>query len=272
MKKTIALLVLLSTVLFAYVDSDMDGVEDKRDKCPNTPLTDLVNADGCTKKSLASDSHYDIIVGVGYGQTDYTLTPNTDTYSTMFQADYFYRDFSLAASTSFYNTTSSGYSDSGMNDSVIEATYMLHPSQEVGVRVGGAVILPTYNSSLNNNNTDYRVSINISRYIDKTTLFAGYAYTLINDNDVVNSTDRVYYQNTNAYTLGGGYQFTSKLYASLSYFQANSIYKGVQDLKSMSLYAFYSIDTHWFANFSFSKGLSDSTSNTFGYISLGYYF
>jgi hypothetical protein len=37
-------------VLFAYVDSDMDGVEDKDDLCPNTLMTDLVDLNGCTIK------------------------------------------------------------------------------------------------------------------------------------------------------------------------------------------------------------------------------
>ena len=265
-------LLLISVTLFAYVDSDMDGVEDALDRCPGTPITDLVDAKGCSKQSLVDNNHYDIIVGVGIGQTNYALTPNTDTYTSILQADYYYKDFALQASTSFYDTTSRGYSDSGMNDSVIAASYILHPSSDVGVRVGAGVILPTYDSDLNNNETDYIASLNVSRSIGDANIFAGYSYTIINDKDVVNATDTVYYQNTNAYTVGAGYNFTPKLYANLSYFQANSIYKGVQDLKSVSAYMFYSIDDNWFFNLSYSRGLSDSTSDSYGYVSLGYYF
>ena len=46
----IVLLVLSSTSLLAYEDSDLDGVEDKLDQCPNTSFSDLVDIRGCTKK------------------------------------------------------------------------------------------------------------------------------------------------------------------------------------------------------------------------------
>ncbi|MBU0632090.1 DUF3187 domain-containing protein [bacterium] len=265
-------LLFITATLFAYVDSDMDGVEDSLDKCPNTPMTDLVDIKGCSTKSLADNQHFDIIVGVSLGQTNYALTPNTDTYATTAQVDYYYKDFSLQASTSFYNTTSSSYSDSGMNDSIVAASYMLHPSNDVTVRLGAGAILPTYDSNLNNNETDYFASVNVSRTIDDANIFAGYSYTMINDSDVVDASNTIYYQNTNAYSIGAGYDFTPKLYANLSYFQANSVYKGVQDLKSVSTYIFYSIDENWFFNVSYLKGLSDSTSDNYGYVSLGYYF
>lgn len=270
--KYIFSLLFIATSLFAYVDSDMDGVEDSVDRCPNTPITDLVDAKGCSKESLVSENHFDIVIGASFGQTNYALTPNTDTYATTAQVDYYYKDFSLQASTSYSSTTSSGYSESGMNDSVVAASYMLHPANDLSIRLGVGAILPTYDSDLNNNNTDYTASMNISRNIGNATIFAGYSYTMINDTDVVNATDTVYYQDTNAYTVGAGYNFTPKLYANLSYFQANSIYKGVQDLKSVSTYIFYSIDTNWFFNLSYTRGLSDSTSDNYGSIGLGYYF
>ncbi len=270
--KYIFSLLLISASLFAYVDSDMDGVDDSVDRCPNTPITDLVDTRGCSKESLVDNNHFDIIVGMSFGQTDYTLTPNTNTYATTAQVDYYYKDFSLQASTSFYNTSSKGYNDSGMNDSTLAASYLLHPTDDIGVRVGVGAILPTYNSDLNNNKTDYTASVNVNKSIDDASIFAGYSYTMVNDTDVVDANNVVYYQNTNAYTIGAGYDFTPQIYASLSYYQANSIYKGVQDLKSASAYIFYTIDKNWFLNLSYSRGLSDSTSDSYGYASLGYYF
>ena len=47
------LTILLSVFfLYGYVDSDLDGVDDSVDKCPNTPFSDLVNEHGCSVKSL----------------------------------------------------------------------------------------------------------------------------------------------------------------------------------------------------------------------------
>ena len=37
----------------SFVDTDTDGVPDKRDECSHTPFVDLVDSRGCTVKTLA---------------------------------------------------------------------------------------------------------------------------------------------------------------------------------------------------------------------------
>jgi hypothetical protein len=46
------LLLLTEVIIFlnASVDSDLNGVPDTLDKCPNTPFLTLVNIDGCPIK------------------------------------------------------------------------------------------------------------------------------------------------------------------------------------------------------------------------------
>jgi len=46
------ILLLTGVIIFlnASVDSDLDGVPDTLDKCPNTPFLTLVNTDGCPIK------------------------------------------------------------------------------------------------------------------------------------------------------------------------------------------------------------------------------
>jgi len=283
MKKILLLAMsgLLASSLMAYSDSDMDGVDDAHDKCPNTPLMDLVDINGCTIQKLTppkNDHHYDIIVGANYTGSNYVSTPSTATYSTSFQFDYYYKDFSLQASTSFYTTDANdGYSDSGMNDSFIGAAYNFHPSKELTLRLGVGVLLPTYDTSLNNNNSDYLASLNVSYTMGKANIFAGYIYTQINDDDVLitlrdGTQYSVYYQNTNAYSLGLGYYLSNKLYVSGAYNQTQSIYQGTDDAKTLSGYAYYGIDAHWFMNFSYAYGLNDVASDHAASIKLGYYF
>ena len=72
MRKTVLFFVLLIS-LFAYVDSDFDGVEDEADKCPNTPFDILVDLDGCPLK-MAKDGYFDAIVGIGYADTQSGFT------------------------------------------------------------------------------------------------------------------------------------------------------------------------------------------------------
>jgi hypothetical protein len=284
MKKFTTLLftfICLTTALFAYSDSDMDGVDDAVDKCPNTPLTDLVDINGCSKKKLTfqrSKSHYDIVAGIGYSGANYVTAPVTDTYYTSFQFDYYYDDFSLQASTSFYRTEGdSGYSDSGMNDTFLGAAYNFHPTEQFTLRLGAGFLLPTYDTSLNNNNTDYVASLNASYQLDKINLFAGYSYTMVKDDDVSitlsDGSRYIYtYKNTDAYSFGAGYSVTRAFYMSLAYNLTESIYTGVDDAKTASVYGYYGIDAHWFANFSYVHGLSDSASDHAGSLKIGYYF
>jgi len=271
MKKKLLLLALgfLSTSLFAYSDLDMDGVADSVDQCPNTPLTDLVDIQGCPIKSLVSANHFDVIVGAGYSDSNYASLNQTNTYSSSLQIDYYYKNFSLQASTSYYKTDGQNYSDNGMNDSFVGAAYKFKFNKSLSLRVGAGALLPTYNTSLNNNNTDYTASANLSYAISKINIFGGYAYTMINDDDIAGT---VAYQDTNAFTGGLGYYFTNKLYISGAYNTADSIYSGIEKIRTVSAYGYYSFNKHWFTTFSYAYGLSDSASDNAASVKVGYYF
>ncbi|NPA59905.1 MAG: DUF3187 domain-containing protein [Epsilonproteobacteria bacterium] len=262
-----ALLIISYTFLLAN-DFDMDGVEDVKDSCPNTPMSDLVDINGCTIKSLVSPHHFDIIFGLNYTQTDYESLGNSDTFDGSLQVDYYYKDFSIQASTSYYSSSSDLYSDSGIADSFIGAYYKIYPLNDLSVLFGGGLILPTNDSSIDNNNVDYTASLNLSYMLEKVNIFGGYSYTIINDDDTID----VKYQDTNSYSLGVGFYPTQELYLSGSFNSSSSIYKNVDDINTLSVYAFYTINTNWFTNFSYAYGLSDSASDNYLSLKLGYYF
>lgn len=274
MIKKILILTFVCVSLFAYADSDMDGVPNYLDKCPNTPITDLVGPNGCPIKSLVkkvhkkSVNHYDITIGANFGQSDYQLTPKANTYSSSLQVGFYHKAFSMQFSTQYYYTQSTNYNSSGMGDTTVSGYYAFHPTHTLTLQTGAGVILPTYESYLHNNKTDYLGSIFATYKPNKYSIFGGYTYTLINDTDVRGIT----YQNTNAFTAGAGYNFTPNFYTSLSYYEANSIYRGVENLQNVSLYMFYSINQHWFTIFSFAAGLNRATSQDYSSIKLGYYF
>ena len=269
---------LLSSGLFAYSDSDMDGVANSVDKCPNTPLTDLVDINGCSIKKVTpkqvSKGHADIILGLNYADSNFAQLNQSDTYSGSLQMDYYYGNFSLQASTSYYTTKAKTYSEQGMNDSFIGAAYNFRPIKNLSLRLGAGALLPTYQTSLNNNNTDYTGSASLSYTLAKVNVFGGYSYTMINDDDVVDTTNNTsyIYQDTNAYSAGLGYYFTNKLYMSGAYNLSNSIYKGIDDIQTASLYGYYSIDKNRFLIFSYAYGLSDTASDNAVSLKVGYYF
>ena len=276
MKEILFLIMLLNSLLLAYEDSDLDGVDDKVDRCPNTPFSELVDINGCTTKKLFADEYYDIIVGASYSESDSKTLNKTDTFSTTLQADYYYNKYSLGISTSYFIVDAKGYETKGLNDTYINASYQFKPQEELIVRVSAGVIIPTYSSDLHNNNMDYAIYSNLSYSLDKTTLFGGISYTLIMDDDIkindANKTLDVKYQNSLALNMGAGYYFTNDLYSSVSYNTSSSIYKSDEDIKTLSFYTYYSIDKHLFCTFSYSKGISDSASKNYFAVRIGYYF
>jgi len=269
--------VFYSTSLFAYSDFDMDGVEDKDDRCPNTPFMELVDINGCTTEYLISPHHFDLIVGVDYADSDYLTLNKTNTISSTLQIDYYYNNFSLQLSSAYYSTDGDNYSDSGIYDTFIGGAYQFSLVNSLLLRVGIGAILPTYKSIYDNNNIDYTASLNLSYNIDKINLFGGYSYTIIGDDDLYlvdenNNSVEVIYNNTSAFSIGAGYYMNNKVYISGSYNCSNSIYDGVEDIKTASLYGYYSFSENWFSTLSYAYGISDSASQNYVSLKVGYYY
>lgn len=273
---------LLTLSLFAYSDYDMDGVEDGIDRCPNTSLTELVDMHGCTIKNLEGDHHFDIIGGVSLSQfnenTLNALNPeDSTTINTTLQVDYYYKNLSVQASTSYFNAESQSYSNSGQNDSFLGATYQFNPTDSLFIRLGGGFVLPTYDTGYDNNNLDLSASVSANYLVNNINLFGSYSYTLVNDDDISyldsnNTTVNIDYQNTNAFSAGVGFYPTGRLYTSLSYNSSDSIYRSTDTIENASAYLFYTIDRHWFTTVTYAYGLSDSSSDQYIAVRLGYYF
>ena len=255
-------------MLFSYEDRDMDGVDDRNDKCLYTAFSDLVGSDGCTIESLESLHHFDIITGVSFSDTDYNTLSKTDTTTASLQLDYYYKNFSLSLNSSYYANNSETYSSSGMNDTYLGIDYKL-AFNKLYVGLGTGLILPTYDNTLNNNNTDYTANVNLSYNVGNLSLFGAYGYTFVNDNDVK---DVVSYQNTNYFSLGLGYFLTSKFNVSSYYNTSDSIFKGVSKIETVSLYAYYSMNDDFFTTLNYSYGLSDTASDNYIALKIGYYY
>jgi len=262
------LFVLSTSVLRAYIDSDLDGVEDAQDRCPNTSMTELVDLSGCTVRSLVSYHHYDIVLGGSFSQLDYRTNELTDTYNAELQIDYYYKNFSIQGLLSYYSSNSETYANRGLNDTYLSVYYQW-PLADLSIRFGAGVIFPTYKSDLENEAIDYTASVDMSYQLGDFTLLGRYGYTLINDDDIDGV---VAYQNTHAFNVGLGMRFNPAWYSSVSYNYSNSIYTDVEALQSISLYTFYSFDANWFGIVNYAYGLSDSTSNHYLSLKVGYYF
>ncbi len=274
MKKLLILFVMLPLWLFAYSDNDLDGVDDKDDLCPNTSLIEIVDDTGCTIEYLTApdkSASYDVVFGVGYAKNS-SSSQESKTNTQSLQIDYFYKKFSLQLQTSHFSTSSKSYDNSGMSDSYLGLYYRVGLSEKLKANVGARLNIPTYKSNLDNNNLDYTLSASFNYRLEKFTLLCGLGYTIVNDDDIDNELYKLKYQNTFNYHIGLGYYVLPRLYANISYTNSKSIYAGDEDLTSASFYGHYSFDEHWFSTISYSKGLSDTTSDYTSSLRIGYYF
>jgi hypothetical protein len=270
MRRTLLLLGCLCSLLWGYSDEDADGVEDRFDRCPGTSFSDLVDAQGCTVRSLAPSTVMDVVVGVVVQDGTSALTQEGDTDTSLaLQFDLYHGPWSVQALTS-YDLSSER---EGMGDTLLAGSYLFRPGGSLTLRFGAGVILPTYETGYDNEAADWRTSVGATYDLaEKLNLFGSYSFTLVNDKDVGSGSDAIRYQNMNAFTLGAGSNLSSSLYASLSYFQSDSIYRGVEAVQSVTAYGLYTLTGKWFTTLAYSIGLSDSASDTTAAIRLGYTF
>jgi len=259
MRRILIFLLLLSVSLMAYRDMDLDGVEDRDDKCPNTPLSDLVDLDGCTIKSLVSNHHFNISIGEIYKKDS-----DLKILSTSIRVNYFYKDkISIGLSSSYFKRDDIS-SDSGLNNTYIFGFYNFKPTKSFSIKSGVGISLPTYDSK--NNRLDYSLSSYFSFNIDRLYLLGGLGYNIIGDKNL----ETLEYQNSPFFSFGFGYAFSDKIYSSLNYIDTKSIYKGYDNIRSLSLYNNFKIDRNWFLNLNYMRGLnSASVDNSIG-VRVGY--
>lgn len=261
MYKILIYFLVFSSSLLAYIDSDMDGVIDKNDKCKNTLLTDLVDLSGCSVKSLVSFQHFDILLGKSYStdkSSNLTLSSIT--------LDYYYKVWSLQLSSSFYEISANRQISMGMNDTYVNISYLFQAFENFYLKFTGGIVFPTYNS--NDNNIDYSTSL-YGRYTrDKFSFIVEFGYGKIGDR---NKDNIVSYNNTFSYSTSIGYTWNKKLYTSISYNQSNSVFKGSDNLKILSLYGYYSINQHWFSTINYRHGFLSVGSRKSVGVNIGYY-
>lgn len=259
----VIIFLFMPMLLLAYSDSDsdMDGVDDKSDQCPNTSLTELVDLRGCTIKNLLSPHHFDIILGQSYVEDD-DIRLNLS----QLQMGYYYKNFSLQLSGSYFDVRGDTLQDSGLNDVYLNSYYQIRPTSNLLIRFGGGVAFPTYERS--SNKTDYRASLQTTYTQNDFSLFGELGYTVVGDNDS-NSSSTLEYNNTYFYKIGLGYYVNNNFYSSLAYTHFRSTAE--QDIETVSLYGYYMLTNNWFTTINYSYGLSDNAMDSVVGLKLGYY-
>ncbi len=252
MIRCVPFILALPLLLLAYSDYDMDGVEDRFDACNATPFTDIVDATGCSIRSLESAHQFQATLLLSYAQLDPATFKAKEILNTILSLDYTYHDFGFWTSLSHYNMAE----EEGMNDTYIALSYRLHPLQTVDLVGTTGVILPTYTPDSKGSAADMFMTLECDAYINALTLAATLTYTWINDHD----SDVQKFQNTMAFSLAAGYLWTPTLSTLLSYSYSDAIYTDIPALQSGSLQLFYALSSDISLLTYYAMGLSASSS------------
>lgn len=158
--------------------------------------------------------------------------------------------------------------ESGIGDISAMATLNVLDNADWVVDLTGRVKLPTGSESkgLSNGETDYAVQANVDKYFGAFNLSAGLGYRWLGEPSGVDL-DNVTYG-----SIGGGYKFTQASSVGVSYDWATAAVNGSAKPQEISVFGSYRISDSYKLSAVLYKGLSNSSPDVGGGLTLNYYF
>ena len=212
------LIIFLTANLFLYgfSDSDLDGVDDSIDLCPNTPFDVLVDKNGCdlnkskdaSKTDNSNKSYYNIEVGLNNSLKNF----NHNNLSTYISMGYSFNNYYLYTKLSTYKLKSKRTYEVS---SAISKTFQynkLYTTLTLG--------LNSYFNNAYNKKNDYYTSLALSYVLnEKSLIYFNFNYTY---NGHAN---KIKYKNYVDFSIGYSYFFKNNLSIDLSLNYESKIYK-----------------------------------------------
>ena len=253
MKIVLIIFFLTYAINANFIDSDLDGVEDSKDLCPNSDIFDIVDKNGCTVKKLSvkEDNELSYSLSLSYFYSKDEVTQKS--YSLNFSIAY--KDFSAFIESSQYRNDT----DSGIDDTTVALFYTYKNTLNYTIGIGA--YLPTGGDS--DNKTDFFAKIKLSYENNNFDTYISYQKTFNRDLNTLNS---------NSYSLGLGYYFNYDFYSSISFTQSDSIYYKNEKSKYLSIFMNYYLNKHVYISANYSKGLNSNSTKSSYYFTFGYDF
>jgi hypothetical protein len=203
----------LSQTLFAFVDDDIDGVENSFDLCPHTPFDVVVDETGCDKNRLFKGKlTFEIGVEAEWFESDKSSTTNL-------YIDYAYRAFDL-----FLSTNRSSIQAVESNDIYLGVGYS-YQREKVFTKLSlGSLV-----SSSTQSNENYATLFLSYQWKSNLNFFGNYTYTHLQKR---RKKQKKYFESV---TLGTSYQFNSMLLLSLGYMHETFVAKRMNSKDSVFL-------------------------------------
>ena len=241
----IFLIFFFKSQLWSYQDSDIDGVDDTIDICPDTPFDKIVDTNGCPE-----DESYWGALTLQLGSDISIDEENNQINNYSFFGNYNYKKWNFSISNNqqtTYDSNNNRSVDGG--DLYLNLGYQFdYEKFQSNISLGTKVAIA--DKSIGTGENDYFSSIDINYLThQELMLFTQISYTLTGDSSTVN------YQNSFAYSLGIGEMITSNWYTALSYDYAKSIYSNTENYQSLSWLNSYSFSDNYFLNLNYTHGI-----------------
>ena len=231
---------------FAFQDSDLDGVDDSRDKCPNTPFYYLVDKYGCpikkiefNKKNLGKKRRIRYYYRIGFSHTKDDNYENNSLYTSL---SIYIRPFYLTFRTKYYTYITGN--KSGWGNSSIYVSYRKY-FKNLAVFPAIRITIPTVDKDISTRYISLTPSVLLDYYYGKWDVFLYVSRVLR-----LGPGKEDYW----IFSQGFGYSF-GKLYISPSVDFVESPVRDTYDIYG-NLYLLYYITKHIYVSVNFSKGLS----------------
>ncbi len=249
---------LLNLSLFAYSDSDFDGVSDSKDLCPNTSFDAMVDHNGCPKSKNITLLLGEELSSGTYGGTESVTTDRTTAYIAYNKGLWAY---SVSGSTS--STASTTSITSGVGDIYTSLSYHGLGTKDrlLSLQVGAKIA--TADLELGTGENDYNIRLS-SVKMDKTLSYlSSIGYTMTGDSSTISYNELV------SVSLGLGQQVNKAFYLSASVNYASAYIEGADESMSLTAYLAYAPSDTWFVTSSYTLGLSDAVADHSVNLSIG---
>ena len=226
---------------YVYSDYDIDGVEDSKDDCPNTPFDLTVDEHGCAEGSKAKGT-WTLLTGTITG-----IDKDADTLTNfLLYVNYRYKSWDFSASTfnDIQNTTTEL-----PNTLYLTTGYRFKPVENIQMKVS----VGTKQSDVQD---DYYLSTNVDYVLDENkNLFLYYGYTVAQDS----STQK--YDNFHTLSFGVGSALTDYWYSALSYDYSGATLRNTDDYKVLSWVNTFALTPKYYFVTNYSYGLNTATTD-----------
>jgi len=236
----------------AIKDSDLDGVPDNLDMCPNTPFLETVNLNGCSDSQLNSLKKVKYNLSIGYEYDNYKSYNSSNTLFTSFSA----RNKKYTTSI-FLSVLDDGSGNGYKANDAILSVYYKFMFRNIYFKIGPKIYFKTdYNYK-----TDYAILVKGAYYFKDFSIALSEKHKKYGETGT-NSKDTI--------TLELGYSYKN-LYISPYAYTENSAYSSSRWYKYAGISLYYSISNDFSIGIDTSADLEETQNYTI-VSSIGYSF